>query len=801
MLPHSLGDFCPYKGLQPYTEADRAYFFGRERDQEIITSNLYAAPLTVLYGASGVGKSSVLMAGVMPQLRDTPRIAVVLYRTWQEPNFLQTIKGQTLQAVSVQVDRPVEVDVALPFDEFCQQCAATLHGEIFFIFDQFEEYFLYHADGENGFDAEFARAVNRREVPANFLLSMREDGLSRLDRFKGRIPNLLANLLRLEHLDRESAMSAIRNPLAEYNRNLDPDQMPWSIEDPLVVQVINQVRTGGVTMTTTSAAGGQTNTDNIQIETPYLQLVMTRLWNEENRLGSKMLRLATLRKLGGAQQIVRTHLDTTMARLSESEQGVAASAFRFMVTPSQAKIAYTVRDLADFAGVPAKQLDPVVRKLSAPEVRVLRAVAPPSGASQEPRYEIFHDVLAPAVLDWRERYLEQRRSRRLRLIGASVATLFLIFLIGTVALQWFTLTQATQRAEVAAAQVQATAIVAQNAAQSQVSQAQLSLQQQAATQTAFAQSVVRAQATQDAQAAQAVKTTQAQATQVIGLSQALLTPEARPIGPTSVAVRATAAAAGTSATQLRDFKVTDVKVAVAPQSSGTCPTVFNAVAAVATNLTGTVTYRWELSDGSSSPQGTLNFAAGETKNVTTTWSLAYPTSGWFALRIVAPNAFVSDKANFVLQQSIYPEWLRNKLDRSPVAHSLGCSKGSGQTVPAVSQEFQYGMMFWRGDSRLIYVLFNDSTWATYSDTWNDTQPASANLMPPAGLIEPVRGFGKVWREFLNGPSSKLGWASEIEYQGTMQAQDFDNGLVVRNGSIIVLLRNGKWTEVNEAAAP
>ena len=61
--------FCPYVGLQPFNEADQDYFFGRERDSRIISSNLYAAPLTILYGASGVGKSSVLRAGVMPRLR------------------------------------------------------------------------------------------------------------------------------------------------------------------------------------------------------------------------------------------------------------------------------------------------------------------------------------------------------------------------------------------------------------------------------------------------------------------------------------------------------------------------------------------------------------------------------------------------------------------------------------------------------------------------------------------------------------------------------------------------------------
>src|SRR2546427_12410744 len=92
-------NFCPYKGLQPYTEADRAYFFGRERDREIIIANLYAAPLTVLYGASGVGKSSVLLAGVVPALKETPRVAVVVFRDWQAPEFESALKRAVQQAI------------------------------------------------------------------------------------------------------------------------------------------------------------------------------------------------------------------------------------------------------------------------------------------------------------------------------------------------------------------------------------------------------------------------------------------------------------------------------------------------------------------------------------------------------------------------------------------------------------------------------------------------------------------------------------------------------------------------------
>jgi len=63
----------PYKGLAPYLESDSDLFFGRDREIEIICANLMAARLTLLYGESGVGKSSVLLAGAVHRLREEAR--------------------------------------------------------------------------------------------------------------------------------------------------------------------------------------------------------------------------------------------------------------------------------------------------------------------------------------------------------------------------------------------------------------------------------------------------------------------------------------------------------------------------------------------------------------------------------------------------------------------------------------------------------------------------------------------------------------------------------------------------------
>jgi len=405
-------DFCPYVGLQPYTEADRDYFFGRERDQRLISSNLYAAPLTVLYGASGVGKSSVLLAGVVPLLRVAPRTAIVAFRDWQGAMFLDALKSRCLEAVAAAQRKPLaqnEIDLTLPFDDFLYTVGQVFGGSMLILFDQFEEYFLYHPESETGttFDSELARAINRDEVNAAFLMALREDALSKLDRFRARIPNLLGNTLRVQNTDAAAAGEAIRKPLEVYNRRFSISAAPVTIEDELVQAILAQVRTGQVQLG--QAAGvGQTSArdDTVQIEAPFLQLVITRLWDEEGRVNSCTLRLSTLERLGGAQEIVRTHLDGVMSKFGAAEQVVCSRFFDRLVTPSGSKIACSVDDLTRWAGGDlAAYVPSVLQTLSGS--RILRSVAAPAG-SNEGDYEIFHDVLAPAILSWQTQYIQKQ---------------------------------------------------------------------------------------------------------------------------------------------------------------------------------------------------------------------------------------------------------------------------------------------------------------------------------------------------------------------------------------------------------
>jgi WD40 repeat protein len=431
-------EIAPYRGLTPFedSELDVLFFFGRNREHELIVANLMASRLTVLYGETGVGKSSLLRAGVAHHLRGLDeRLAVVVFDDWRDEPA-----GALARAAAKAADTEVVGSLA----DTLERCSALVDGEIYLILDGLEEYFLYHEgeDGPGRFATEFPEAIRRPGLRASFLLSLREDALAKLDRFKGRIPNLFGNYLRLEHLDREAARSAIVGPLERHAELVGSDER-IEIEPELVEAVLDEVAAGRVGVGRAGQGVVEDVGDQGRVETPYLQLVMQRIWDEEHQEGSRMLRLATFRALGGAEQIVRDHLQLALETLDSAQQDLVAEAFDHLVTPSGTKIAHAVPDLARYAGVEERQLQPVLQSLA--EERIVRPVADDGGT---PRYEIYHDVLADAVLSWRtqheadrrlqlERAAAERRHRRL-LVVLGIAAALLALMAGVTV---FALTQ------------------------------------------------------------------------------------------------------------------------------------------------------------------------------------------------------------------------------------------------------------------------------------------------------------------------------------------------------------------------
>jgi hypothetical protein len=103
-------------------------------------------------------------------------------------------------------------------------------------------------------------------------------------------------------------------------------------------------------------------------------------------------------------------------------------------------------------------------------------------------------------------------------------------------------------------------------------------------------------------------------------------------------------------------------------------------------------------------------------------------------------------------------------------------------------------MFWREDLRRIYVLYNNHTWQTFTDTWEQGDPEyDPSIVPPAGFYQPKLGFGKVWRE-QPGVRDNLGWATMQERGLWASIEPFEEGLMIWSDvkGIFVLYNDGTW---------
>ncbi|MGQ9683339.1 MAG: hypothetical protein ACUVX9_12435 [Anaerolineae bacterium] len=134
----------------------------------------------------------------------------------------------------------------------------------------------------------------------------------------------------------------------------------------------------------------------------------------------------------------------------------------------------------------------------------------------------------------------------------------------------------------------------------------------------------------------------------------------------------------------------------------------------------------------------------------------------------------------------------------PASARLGCPTGPVVEAPMAWQAFEHGWMVWRGDEPQVYVLeagADGSRWRSFVDTWREGDAeAAVTLSAPANLQQPVRGFGKVWREQLGSAASTLGWATGSEQGYPGRWQPFEGGLLITgpDGLIYAILNDGTW---------
>ena len=240
----------PWIGLASYTEETQAYFYGREDEVAELARRVQRKLLTVLFGQSGLGKTSILRAGLVPRLRTQGYCPVYVRVDYgrDAPEPAEQIK-QAIARAATRSGEWTRVGVAAAGEslwEFLHHRDDVLRDESgatltpLLIFDQFEEIFTLAQSDDFGraraarFIADLADLVENRAPQSleakldaddsmaehfdfarsdyRVLIALREDYLAPLEGLKASMPSITQNRLRLAPMTGNQALIAVMRP-------------------------------------------------------------------------------------------------------------------------------------------------------------------------------------------------------------------------------------------------------------------------------------------------------------------------------------------------------------------------------------------------------------------------------------------------------------------------------------------------------------------------------------------------------------------------------------------------------------
>jgi WD40 repeat protein len=479
----------PWPGLESFEENARDYFHGRGSETEDLLRRVADAPLTVLFGKSGLGKTSILKAGLFPRLREKNFLPVHV-RLDIRPDAPEL--GEQLRDGLLAVIARERID-APPFNpgetlwEYLHRADLELWNEQNYpltpvlVLDQFEEVFTLgerlpeSVEGckidlgdlaENripaalasrlAVDPSAAQGLDLRRMSYKLVVTLREDFLPHLESWRAAVPSLGRVRVRLLPMRPDQALSAVY------------DTAPHLMDKPLARRIVAFV--AAAQMATTQAQGegaAQVPIGGGEIEPALLSLFCRGLNERRKQQGSERF---DEQLLEGAQQgIIADYYRSCIEGLPDSVSRFIESD---LITEKGFRNSYA-KDDAVPAFLTEEQLDRLINR------RLLR-VEERYGTA---RIELTHDLLTRAVMADRDRRrveeekaalarraeesrqalaMQARTQRRRVLVMGIVAAVCLAF-AGFAMWQWRAAVAATKASEKAKTASEKAKIVAEEA--------------------------------------------------------------------------------------------------------------------------------------------------------------------------------------------------------------------------------------------------------------------------------------------------------------------------------------------------
>lgn len=312
----------PYKGLKSFEEQDAKFFFGREKPTKQLVSKILEHRFLAILGSSGVGKSSIVHAGLIPKLtnRQTPEGGIwhkVVFKVGQDPmyNLAEALTQLAIVRAKEEVDSARWINVIKvklkrsenALVKLLTSPDSNLKDHILIVADQFEELLKLQEENAEGFEqaSEFFKllhfAVKQSGSNIHIAIIMRSDFIAQSHNIPHLVELINSSQYLVPKMNREELNSAIITPA-----NIAGATITQSLKSRFLNEIISN--------------------DN---QLPVLQHALMRIWHFHAKKGDNtILDLPDYEAVGGVKKVLEIHLEEIYHSFDEEKKQITEKLFK-----------------------------------------------------------------------------------------------------------------------------------------------------------------------------------------------------------------------------------------------------------------------------------------------------------------------------------------------------------------------------------------------------------------------------------------------------------------------------------------
>ncbi|MBW8682932.1 nSTAND1 domain-containing NTPase [Chitinophaga rhizophila] len=310
----------PFKLLESYTKEDKDIWGGRTTEIDHLYNLSFAANLILIYGMSGVGKTSLIQCGLANRFRRTDWHAVWITR---REDLNSSLTAKLAEEAGETVANP-----PAPLPEMIRKVYLKHFKPIFLVFDQLEELFIFGTKAEiQGFISTM-KEIQNSEVQCKIILVLREEYHGHLKTFQDAGLTVFKASVKIEPMSIPEATEAVSKLLDKNNiRTPDGDRQHCAAR-----------------IAASCATDGRVDLGNLQV---YLFWAWEKAAKKADPETGIAFTHSLLRELGDGRDILARYLEAVVERISKGRTGGVWYLLQHFVSHSHTKQPLRISDIKD----------------------------------------------------------------------------------------------------------------------------------------------------------------------------------------------------------------------------------------------------------------------------------------------------------------------------------------------------------------------------------------------------------------------------------------------------------------------